>query len=488
MQPALATEWSISEDNLKITFKIRQGVAWYTSEGKKYADLTAKDFEAGFQHMLDCQAGLESLVAGVVKGVSEYLKGGKWADVGYKAVDDYTLEVTLCQPTSYFLTMLTYSIFLPMCKSFYESRGGVYGIEEYKAASEDSAKYTYGKVTDIASQVYCGPYYVTKFDEASEIKIAKNPNYYNADKVTLEEIRWVYFDGKNYPQFYADVKSGIYSGVTLSQSTGILDLAKEDGNYEKYAYISDTNSTTYFSGLNLNRGTFALQNGNGASPKTEQEKADTVTALNNKYFRQAVQYAFDQTTWNGVSRGADLANQNLRNMYTSPNFVFIDADVTDADGHTFKVGTTYGDLVQYYLEKINSPIKAQDGINGWYSVENAKAALAKAKEELGDKVHWPIKLDLIYQSSDDNSTAQASAFKKFMEDNLGKENVIINMVGCEERADFYACGYRASNGAAGNFDIFYGSGWGPDYGDPSTYLDTFASLGAGYMTKVIGLF
>jgi ABC-type oligopeptide transport system substrate-binding subunit len=36
--------------------------------------------------------------------------------------------------------------------------------------------------------------------------------------------------------------------------------------------------------------------------------------------------------------------------------------------------------------------------------------------------------------------------------------------------------------------MFYGSGWGPDYGDPSTYLDTFQGEGAGYMTKVIGLF
>ena len=489
MQPALATEWTTSDDGLTVTFKIRQGVAWYTSEGKKYADLTANDFVAGFQHMLDAQAGLESLVYGIIKGAYEYETAGAAFDtVGVKATDDYTLVFTLEKPTSYFLTMLTYSIFLPICKSFYESRGGVYGIEEYKAASEDSTKYTYGKVTDIASQVYCGPYYVTKFDEASEIKIAKNPNYYNADKVTLNEISWIYFDGENYPQFYADVKNGTYSGVTLGQATGILDLAKADGNFDKYAYISDTTSTTYFSGLNLNRGTFVLENGNGASPKTEQEKADTVTALNNKYFRQAIQYAFDKTTWNGVSRGADLANQNLRNIYTSPNFIWLTEDVTDADGHTFKKNTLYVDLVQYYLEKINSPIKAQDGVNGWFNLENAKAALAKAKAELGDKVNWPIKLDVVYQSSDDASTAQTSAFKKFMEENLGKENVIINMVGCEERADFYKCGYRASNGAAGNFDIFYGSGWGPDYGDPSTYLDTFAPLGAGYMTKVIGLF
>ena len=48
--------------------------------------------------------------------------------------------------------------------------------------------------------------------------------------------------------------------------------------------------------------------------------------------------------------------------------------------------------------------------------------------------------------------------------------------------------YISADGKAGNFDMFYGSGWGPDFGDPCTYLDTFLGYGAGYMTKVIGLF
>ena len=489
MLPALAESWTISEDGLTVTFKIRKGVAWYTSEGTKYADLTANDFVAGFQHMLDCKAGLESLVYGIVKGAYEYVKEGASFDtVGVKATDDYTLVYTLEARTTYFLTMLTYSIFLPICKSFYEAQGGVYGLEEYAEASKDAEKYTYGKNTSIASQVYCGPYVLTKFDPESEIVIKKNENYYRKEIVTLDQISWVYDKGDNYPQFYADVKAGIYSGVTLGQATGILDLAKADGNFEKYAYISDTNSTSYFSGLNLNRGTFALDNGNATSPKTEQEKADTATALNNKYFRQAFQYAFDKSTWNGVSRGEELKDTNLRNMYTHPEFVSLGSEQTDADGHTFKAGTFYGEMVQYYLEKLGSPIKIQDGINGWFNLDNAKAALAKAKEELGTKVNWPIKIDMVYYSASDANTAQASAFKKIMEENLGKENVIINLLGVEEQADYYACGYRASNGAAGNFDIFYGSGWGPDYGDPSTYVDTFAPLGAGYMTKVIGLF
>ena len=71
---------------------------------------------------------------------------------------------------------------------------------------------------------------------------------------------------------------------------------------------------------------------------------------------------------------------------------------------------------------------------------------------------------------------------------LGADKVQVNLIEATTTEDFYACGYRASNGEAGNFDMFYGSGWGPDYGDPSTYLDTFRGEGAGYMTKVIGLF
>ncbi|MBQ7729165.1 MAG: hypothetical protein IJT86_02310, partial [Spirochaetales bacterium] len=139
MIPACAESWSVSDDGLTYTFNIRKGATWSTSEGVVYAEVKAKDFEAGFHHMLDAQAGLEWLVEGVIEGVSEYLyEGGKWDAVGYKAVDDYTLQVTLCAPTSYFMTMLTYSCFAPICESFYLAHGGVFGIEEYAAAYADT--------------------------------------------------------------------------------------------------------------------------------------------------------------------------------------------------------------------------------------------------------------------------------------------------------------------------------------------------------------
>ncbi len=488
MMPALAESWEVSEDGTVYTFHIREGVHWYTSEGTEYAEVTAKDFEAGFHHMLDTQAGLEWLVEGVVAGASEYLSGESWDNVGYKAVDDYTLEVTLCQDTPYFMTMLTYSCFLPICEEFYLSHGGVFGIQEYAEASADTNSYTYGKSEDVASQVYCGPFLLQKLQKDSEIFIVKNPDYYNADKVTLESIKWVYDNGENMDAYYKDVVNGVYAGTGLTEASGTLKLAKDDGNFDKYAYISETTSTSYFGGLNLNRGTFALESGACASPQTEQQKIDTHTALNNKNFRKAMQHAFDKATQNATSRGEDLKLTNLRNMYTHPEFVSLSADTTDENGFTFPAGTFYGEMVQHYVDEMGAKITVADGVNGWYDPDAAVEYLAAAKEELGDSVSYPIQIDVVYYSPSEAQTAQAQAYKAVIEGCLGAENVQVNLLEATTSEDFYACGYRASNGEAGNFDMFYGSGWGPDFGDPCTYLDTFLGEGAGYMTKVIGLF
>ena len=487
MQPALATEWKISDDGLTYTFTIRKGVKWYTADGKEYAELTAKDFVAGFHHMLDGKSGLEWLVEGVVAGVTEYVEeGGSWDKVGYKATDDYTLVVTLEAPTSYFLTMLTYSCFLPICDSFYQSRGGVYGKEAFKTAAADSTKYTYGINTDVSSQVYCGPFRITKFQSDSEILLEANPGYYNKDKVTLEKIRFVYDDGKNPKAIYEDVKKGVYPGTGLSQASGTLDLAKTDGLFDKYSYVSDTTSTSYLGALNLNRKTFVLENGACDSKKTDAQKIDNYLAMQNKDFRKAVLYSFDKAAYNAVTRGADLKLTNLRNMYTHPEFVALEKDTT-VDGKTWKAGTFYGEMVQYYLDQLGCKIDVKDGVNGWYQPDAAKAAFAAAKADLTAKgVTFPIVIDVVYYSPNPNQTAQANAVKQSIEGVLGAENVVINLVEATVDADFYASGYRAATGKEMNNDLFYGSGWGPDYGDPSTYLDTFAS--GGYMVKLLGLF
>ena len=144
-------------------------------------------------------------------------------------------------------------------------------------------------------------------------------------------------------------------------------------------------------------------------------------------------------------------------------------------------------MVQYYLDQLGCKINVSDGVNGWYQPDAAKAAFAAAKADLTAKgVTFPIVIDVVYYSPSANQTAQANAVKQSIEGVLGAENVVINLVEATVDADFYASGYRAATGKEMNNDLFYGSGWGPDYGDPSTYLDTFAS--GGYMVKLLGLF
>ena len=145
-------------------------------------------------------------------------------------------------------------------------------------------------------------------------------------------------------------------------------------------------------------------------------------------------------------------------------------------------------MVQYYCDQLGVGITVADSVDGWYNPEKAVEHLNAAVEALCDTVTYPIQIDVVYYSASDIQTGQANAYKTSLETVLGADKVQVNLIEATTPEDFYACGYRAANGEAGNYDMFYGSGWGPDFGDPCSYLDTFKGKGAGYMTKVVGLF
>lgn len=86
--------------------------------------------------MLDAGGGLEYLVENIIVNALEYNTGDvtDFAEVGVKATDDNTVVYTLCQPTSYFITMLGYNVFAPMSRTYFESKGGVFGKDDYKTA------------------------------------------------------------------------------------------------------------------------------------------------------------------------------------------------------------------------------------------------------------------------------------------------------------------------------------------------------------------
>lgn len=496
LQPALAESYTVSEDGTVYTFKIRQGLKWVDNQGREVADVKADDFVAGFQHMMDTMGGLEYLVEGVVVNASEYIAGDitDFAEVGVKATDDYTLEYTLCQDTPYFMTMLGYGVFAPMSRDYYTSQGGKFG-DEFDSSAES---YTYGKGPD--SIAYCGPFVITNFTSNNTIAMESNASYWNADGNNIKTLTYLYTDGSDPLKPYDDFFGGVVDAQGMTSER--VAIAKEKGTYDEYAYVSDTDATTYCGFFNVNRSAFANYNDAnvGVSAKTEEDIARAGSAMLNQHFRLALAMSIDRGTYNAQSVGEDLKYNSLVNSYTPGNFQFLTEEVTVAingTDKTYAAGTAYGQIMQDQLDADGVALKvwngtASSGFDGWYNVEAAKAELAIAVEELGSvgieiSAANPIYIDLPVRNDDPTNMNMKQAMKQSIE--AATDGMIkVNLVEYSTRDTYLDATYWYNAGNEANFDLNDGSGWGPDYGDPQTYLDTMLPDGAGYMAKSLGLF
>ncbi|MBQ7330904.1 MAG: peptide ABC transporter substrate-binding protein [Oscillospiraceae bacterium] len=496
LQPALAESYTVSDDGLVYTFKIRQGVKWVNNQGVAVADVKADDFVAGMQHMMDTMGGLEYLVDGLIVGAHEYIAAETrdFTTVGVKAVDDYTLQYTLTAPASYFMTMLGYGVFAPLSRSYYESMGGKFGAD-FDSAAET---YTYGKGPD--SIAYCGPFVITGFTSNNSIVCDENAAYWNKGNNNITKLTYYYTDGSDEQGMYNDFTSGKIDGLGLTEAR--MEMAKKDGKFDTYAYIADTDATTYCGFFNVRRSAFANFNDAnvGKTAKTEEEQVRTGAAMLNKNFRLALAMSMDRGNYNAQAVGEDLKLTSLCNSYTPGNFVQLAEEVTvsiNGTDKTYPMGTQYGQIIQDQLDADNVGLKVWDGnassgFDGWYNPTKAVEYLNKAIEELkavGIEItaENPIKLDLPVRTDYQVSMKQKQALKQSVETVTGGK-IVISLVEYSTRDDYLNATYWYGAGSEANFDLNDGSGWGPDYGDPQTYLDTMLPAYAGYMTKSLGLF
>lgn len=165
-EPAAAESWEVSEDGLTWTFKIREGMKW--SDGDP---VTAKDYEFGIRTALDSTTGAGGMgwLLDVLEGYDE--NGGDNAKESVTATDDYTLEFKLKTPTPFFLQLASTRPTLPIKQSAYEEFGDKYGAEA-------------------ANFVGNGPFIITDWVHQTEVKLEKNPEYWDADNVYLENVNW----------------------------------------------------------------------------------------------------------------------------------------------------------------------------------------------------------------------------------------------------------------------------------------------------------
>ena len=517
MKPGMAESWekTVNEDGtVTYTFVIREGAVWVDSQGRELAPVTAYDYVTGLNHMMDAAGGLEYLIQGIVVNASEYLTGEvtDFAEVGVEAIDENTLTYTLTYDCPFFLTMLNYSVFAPLNKEFYESKGGKFGAD-YDASAAD---YVYGATPDDIA--YCGPYLCTNYTQKSTIAYVANPTYWDAANTTIDTYTSLYNDGSDVTKNVNDFLAGTIDGTGLSSAT--IEIAKAQAlpegyvsakgatNYfDEYSYISDTNSTSYMGFLNVNREALSnVNDGAAASKKTEEDVVRSNGALQNVHFRRALTMSIDRGAYNAQSVGEDLKYVALRNSYTPANFVTLPEDVTvliNGTATTFPAGTKYGQIMQAQVDAdgvalvlwnpdANDGIGSGDGYDGWYNPEAAVAELAIAIEELAAEnleisAENPIYIDYPYPSYNATRTNAANALKQSVESVLGGA-IIVNLVECVSADEWYYTGYYTNYGYEANYELYDLSGWGPDYGDPQTYLDTFLGDYAGYMIKCIGIY
>ena len=510
-QPALAESVDVNDDGTVYTFHLRQGVKWVDQQGREIGEVTADDWVASMAHLIDNTDALGYLMTQSdgcgIKNFDAYLNGEvtDFAEVGVKAIDDYTLEYTLEAPFPAFLSMMGYGCFAPLNRAFYKAQGGTFSV--------DGDEYTSGNYgTSPANIAYCGAYLVKNFTEKNVTSYVANPSYWNAEAVNTPNINFYFNDGSDPLRTYNEAKAGTIAGCSFNSSA--LVLAKEEKPegadktyFDLYSYTTTNSATTYCGWVNVHRGTWANYNDNtvGVSTQTEEEQVRTRSALNNQNFRLALAMAFDRGAFNSTIVGEELKFASLKNSYVTGTFGKTAGEVTvDINGvaTTFPAGTYFGIIEQAQLDADGVPLKvwdpeadggagSGDGFDGWFNADAAAAYLDKAVAELAQigvevSAEKPIHIDVPYGAFSESVTNRMNAYKQSIEKYTGGK-VVVDLVSFPDSSSFSYAYYRTSNGAEANYDITPGtSGWGPDYGDAQSFLDTIQPYG--YMTKNIGLY
>ena len=439
--PSVAEDWSVSQDGLTYTYKIRKGVKWYTSDGEEYADVTAKDFVTGLKHAADGKSGALYLVQDSIAGLSDYLSGANkdFSNVGVKAIDDYTLQYTLKKPEPYWNSKTTYGLLFPVNEDFLKNKGK-----------------DFGKSTDPTSILYNGPFILKSLTAKSSIELTKNENYWDKKNVHFDAIKLSYYDGSDQEALERGFTDGAYSLARVYPTSS--NYSSVEKKYKDNIYYTAAGASTSAIGVNIDRQSYKF-----SAKKTDAEKTSTKKALLNKDFRQSINFAIDRTAYQSQMNGKDGAALALRNLFVPSDFVSA-GDKTFGDLVTEKI-SSYGDEW--------SGVNFTDGQDGLYNAEKAKTEFAKAKEALqADGVQFPIHLDLPVDQAAKTTVARAQSLKQSVEKTLGKENVVVD-VNQMSQDDLLNSTLYASNAAAEDWDINISVAWAPDYEDPSTYLDIF---------------
>lgn len=416
-QPSLATEWSTSDDGLVWTFKIREGVKWYTHDGEEYAEVTAQDFVDAMKYILNSanESQTANIAYGVIANAEEYYNGEitDFEQVGVKAKDKYTLEYTIKQPTPYFLSMLTYVCFFPVNGQFLEETGERFGTDNYNL-------------------LYNGAYILEIFEPQTRRVLVANENYWDRENIFITKITQT-FNNEAATLSPALFERGEIDYTAISSD--IIDEWMKDPKKAEMVRPNRTGFYTYFYALNFD-----------PQFDAEYEPENWKKAVNNLNFRKSLFHGLDRTA---AMLTAEPYNpeQRIANTITPKSFVDLDGiDYTDLGGL--------------------SAITHRDSFNE----SLAKEFRDKAKAELEGKATFPVKVYMPYNSGSTEWANRVQVIEQQLENLLGTDYIDI-IIDAKPPTGFLSEVRRSGKYA------FLECNWGPDYADPETYTDPFAPGG-----------
>ena len=165
--PGAAESWTVSDDGLTYTFKLRAGAVW--SDG---SPVTADDFVFAWQRVVspDTAAEYAYMLTPIVNAEDITAGKKKPEELGVKAIDANTFEVKLNAVTPYFLEMLTHQATYPVSRANVEKFGADF--------------------TKPGNMVSNGPYTLTAFTPNDHITLTKSPTFYDAANVAIDTVNF----------------------------------------------------------------------------------------------------------------------------------------------------------------------------------------------------------------------------------------------------------------------------------------------------------
>jgi oligopeptide transport system substrate-binding protein len=174
--PGLAESWDISPDGKVYTFRLRPNLKWSNGE-----PILASELVESYKRILSPKLAAESagLIYNFVLGAREYFEGKitDFGQVGFKAADERTLQVTLRNPTPYLLKIMANHVaWMPV---------PVKVLAKFGALDQKRTAWTRA-----GNLVGSGPFVLKEWLPSQRIVAVRNPHYWDAKTVKLDEIHF----------------------------------------------------------------------------------------------------------------------------------------------------------------------------------------------------------------------------------------------------------------------------------------------------------